>query len=95
MTVVGIIVWLVVGAVVGLAGWSALRALGQATFAHLPWAMAAALLGSFAWSEWFGDFSHWGGELDGLYLVPAVLGAAIVTALYAAGHLMERRGRMV
>jgi uncharacterized membrane protein YeaQ/YmgE (transglycosylase-associated protein family) len=53
--------------------------------------MAAALLGSFAWSEWFGDFSHWGGELEGLYLVPAILGAAIVTALYAAGHLMERR----
>ncbi len=86
---VGIVTWLIVGLGVGLAAWAALLALGSKAIGELPLAVAAALLGSFAWSEWFGDFSHWGGQVGGLQLAPAILGAAIVAGLYVAGHLLE------
>jgi len=88
---IGIAIWLVVGFAVGLAGWAALLALREGDAGQLPLALAAALLGSFAWSEWFGDFSRWGGEVGGLQLAPAILGAAIVTALFAAGRLLAGR----
>ncbi|GBD14067.1 hypothetical protein HRbin24_02116 [bacterium HR24] len=88
---IGIAIWLVVGFGVGLVGWAALVALRRDVISELPLAVAAALLGSFAWSEWFGDFSRWGGEVGGLQLAPAILGAAIVTALFVAGHLLAGR----
>lgn len=88
---IGIAIWLVVGTGIGLVGWAALVALRRDVISDLPLALAAALLGSFAWSEWFGDFSRWGGEVGGLQLAPAILGAAIVTALFVAGHLLAGR----
>ncbi|HXG35804.1 MAG TPA: hypothetical protein VNL15_02420 [Dehalococcoidia bacterium] len=41
---------------------------------------AAALLGAFAWSEWFGKASDWGGNIEGLHVLPAILGAVILSA---------------
>jgi uncharacterized membrane protein YeaQ/YmgE (transglycosylase-associated protein family) len=93
MTGIGVLVWLAVGAAIGLLAASAVAlATGRRGWQELAWAFAAALLGSFAWSEWFGDFSRWGGEVGGLQMAPAVLGAAIVAGLYALGLVLEGRG---
>lgn len=87
MAGVGIALWIIVSVLVGLAGWAALRVWAKDTLRALPLAVVAALLGSFAWSEWFGEFSNWGGEVEGLQVAPAILGAVIVTALSVLGRL--------
>ncbi|HXG43018.1 MAG TPA: hypothetical protein VNL95_09895 [Dehalococcoidia bacterium] len=87
---IGVLVWLAIGVAAGLAGAAALAlARGTRAVTDPIWAVAAALLGSFAWSEWFGDYSRWGGQVGGLQVAPAVLGAAIVAGLYVAGRLLE------
>lgn len=77
---IGIVVWVLIAAIVaGLGDLAATYVLKRGPGATVLGGLAAALLGSFAWSEWFGQASTWGPELDGLYLLPALLGALILT----------------
>jgi uncharacterized membrane protein YeaQ/YmgE (transglycosylase-associated protein family) len=49
-------------------------------FHWLPVA-AGAFLGGYLGSEAFGSLSTWGPEFEGLYIVPALIGGAIVGAI--------------
>jgi hypothetical protein len=51
----------------------------------------AAFLGGFAGSELFGPASTWGPALDGLYVLPALIGALAIAALAAYGQRTTRR----
>ena len=56
--------------------------LGQARSSY-EWLITAigAAIGGFAASEWLGGASTWGPEVDGLFVVPALIGAVIVGAI--------------
>ena len=77
----GTVVWLLIGMAVGLGGATLISYVrAQPLGIAWIWSLAAALLGGYAWSEWFGKYSTWGPELSGLYVLPALFGAIIVTA---------------
>lgn len=67
---------------------------GQARsgFDWLVTAVAAAV-GSYVASEWLGGASTWGPQLDGLYILPALIGAIVLGAVveYAARRVSPRR----
>jgi hypothetical protein len=46
----------------------------------------AAFLGGFAGSELFGAASAWGPALDGLFVLPALMGALAIGSLAAYGQ---------
>ena len=75
----GGLILLVAGAVVlGLIA----QFLGQAR-SNYDWLITAvgAGIGGYVASEWLGAASTWGPELDGLFAVPALIGAVIVGAV--------------
>ena len=75
---------LLVGAVVIAVG---IQLLGGAR-SREEWGIttAAAFLGGFAASELFGPASAWGPALDGLSVLPALIGAAAIGGLAAYGQ---------
>lgn len=58
--------------------------IGQASFDY-EWSLTgvAALIGGWLGSEAFGDASTWGPEWEGMYLVPALIGASALAGLLA------------
>jgi uncharacterized membrane protein YeaQ/YmgE (transglycosylase-associated protein family) len=46
--------------------------------------MIGAAVGGWLGSEAFGEFSTWGPEFEGLYVLPALIGAVVVAALVDA-----------
>ena len=78
----GIAVLLLVAAVIGgLGDVAATFILKRGSAATALGGFGAALLGAFAWSEWFDKASEWGGELEGLSVLPAILGALILSVV--------------
>jgi uncharacterized membrane protein YeaQ/YmgE (transglycosylase-associated protein family) len=53
--------------------------IGQVTVGY-EWATTAvgALVGGYLGSEAFGTLSTWGPELEGLYVLPAIIGAVVL-----------------
>lgn len=53
----------------------------------------AAAIGGFAASEWLAGASTWGPEVDGLFVLPALIGAVILGAVveYAVRAFSPRR----
>ena len=51
----------------------------------------AAAIGGFIGSEWLGVASKWGPQVNGLYLVPALIAGIIVSAI--AEQLIRKRTR--
>ena len=45
----------------------------------------AAAIGGYVASEWLGGVSTWGPEMDGLFVLPALIGAVIVGGLVEYG----------
>lgn len=89
MGTAGFILLLVGALVLGLIA----QFLGQARFGY-DWLITAigAAIGGFVASEWLGGASTWGPEADGLFVLPALIGAVIVGALveYAVRRLSSR-----
>jgi uncharacterized membrane protein YeaQ/YmgE (transglycosylase-associated protein family) len=71
----GFLVLLLGAVVVGFAA----QAIGASHFSY-EWLIAgiAAIIGAYVASELLGQWSTWGMEFDGLYLVPAAIGAVIL-----------------
>jgi uncharacterized membrane protein YeaQ/YmgE (transglycosylase-associated protein family) len=67
-----------VAAVIGIAA----QVIGQAG-SEYEWIVVAigAGLGGFVASEWLGAASTWGPELDGMFILPALIGAIVVGAI--------------
>jgi uncharacterized membrane protein YeaQ/YmgE (transglycosylase-associated protein family) len=77
---------------VGMSGWAVLLLVGGAivigAIAHLigevrtgwegPIAAVAALVGGYIGSEALGAFSTWGVVFQGLYVLPALIGAVVL-----------------
>jgi uncharacterized membrane protein YeaQ/YmgE (transglycosylase-associated protein family) len=77
---------------VGMSGWAVLLLVGGAivigAIAHLvgevrtgwegPIAAVAALVGGYIGSEALGTFSTWGVVFQGLYILPALIGAVVL-----------------
>ena len=59
--------------------------IGQVSFGY-EWAFAgiAALVGGWLGSEAFGTLSTWGPVLEGLYILPALIGAVVLGAVVDA-----------
>ncbi|HWO93686.1 MAG TPA: hypothetical protein VNL92_02890 [Dehalococcoidia bacterium] len=53
----------------------------------LPAAAFGVALGGFAGSEWFGPWSDWGPTIDGLNILPSLLGMALIGWLAALSTL--------
>jgi len=87
----GIAIWIILAAVIGsgadVAVTSATKRGSRATAVA---GFLAALLGAFAWSEWFGQASDWGPSLQGLNLLPAFLGATILSAVQILSTRLPR-----
>jgi len=71
------------GGLIAIVGALLLAAIGQyigKTAIGYEWIFAAvaALVGAWLGSEAFGTLSTWGPLVDGLYVVPALLGAIVV-----------------
>lgn len=73
--------------------------IGRVTFGY-EWIVAAvgAFVGGWLGSEAFGTFSTWGPVFDGLYLLPALIGAIVVggavdalTRVSSGGTYLEPR----
>ncbi len=75
MGIWGFIVLLVGAAVLGFAA----QAVGRARYTY-EWVIAGlgAAVGAYVASEWLGVASTWGPELDGLFVLPALIGAVIL-----------------
>ncbi len=54
---------------------------GRVTLRLIALAAIGAALGGFGGSEWFTQLSSRGPEIDGLNLVPALIGAALIGVL--------------
>ena len=54
---------------------------GKAPPRLIALAVVGAALGGFDASGWFTELSNWGPEIDGLNLIPAIIGAAIIGML--------------
>lgn len=86
------------GFIVLLAGALGLGILGQfagrarSGYDGLITAIAAAI-GGFVASEWLGGASTWGPEVDGLFVLPGLIGAVILGAVveYAVRAFSPRR----
>jgi uncharacterized membrane protein YeaQ/YmgE (transglycosylase-associated protein family) len=61
--------------VIGIAG----HFVGRARF-DLEWLVAtiAAAIGGYVASEYLGTFSAWGPEIDGMFVLPALIGALLL-----------------
>ncbi len=85
MGIGAVIVLLVAALVLGFVAQS----LGHARFGY-EWVIAgiAAAIGAYVASEWLGTMSTWGPEWDGMFLLPALIGALVL------GGLVETITRM-
>lgn len=82
----GIVLWILIAAVIGAGvDVAATYILKRGSVTTAVYGFLAALLGSLAWSEWFGKASNWGGNLEGLQVLPAILGAAILSLVQILG----------
>lgn len=88
---VGIILWLVVAAIVGM-GAEAVRA-SQKGFnvERLAISLLAATTGGLFGSEVYGVVSDWGPAVSGLNVLPAIIGAVVLAVLYQLGAADEAR----
>ncbi len=57
-----------------------------------PVVAVAALVGGSLGSEAFGTYSTWGYEFEGLYVLPALIGAIVLAAVVDAIVLYAARG---
>jgi uncharacterized membrane protein YeaQ/YmgE (transglycosylase-associated protein family) len=75
MTAWAIIVLIAVSVVIGIV----LQYIGDVTKGY-EWSIAAlgAFIGGYVASEALGDFSTWGPEWEGMYVLPALIGAIVV-----------------
>lgn len=78
MTLVAAIVVALGGVVIGAIA----QFIGRTTFGY-EWVITAlaAVIGGWLASEAFGTLSTWGPVFDGLYIVPALIGAVVVGGL--------------
>ena len=57
-----------------------------------PVVAIAALVGGYLGSEAFGTYSTWGYEFEGLFVVPALIGAVVLAVIVDAMVLYLARG---
>jgi uncharacterized membrane protein YeaQ/YmgE (transglycosylase-associated protein family) len=75
MSLLAAIVMVVGALVIGVVA----QLIGEVTLGF-QWAVTGlgALIGGYIGSESFGTYSTWGAEFDGLYIVPALIGAVVL-----------------
>jgi len=78
MGIWAVLLLVAVAVVIGIAA----QVIGQAG-SQFEWVVAAiaAGVGGFVASEWLGAASTWGPELDGMFILPALIGAIVVAAI--------------
>lgn len=90
MGIWAVLLLVIVAAVIGVTA----QVIGQAG-SQYEWIVVAigAAVGGFIASEWLGAVSTWGPELDGMFILPALIGAIVVGALVDLVFRMTSRPR--